>query len=60
VRRGGLWAKHMGLEQGVIGNTIGNLKNIKNLMGTRWELEENMLGTKKNEKNLPPNPPPKT
>jgi hypothetical protein len=40
VRRGGLWAKHMGLKQGAIWEQIGNL------MGTHWELETNMLGTK--------------
>jgi len=25
VRRGGLWAKHMRLKRGAIGNTLGNL-----------------------------------
>jgi len=34
VRRGGLWAKHMGLKQGAIGNTLG--EHIENLMGTYW------------------------
>jgi hypothetical protein len=53
-RRGGLWAKHMGLKRGAIGNTLG--EHIENLMGTHWELEGNMLGTK--EKN-PPAPHPK-
>jgi len=24
MRRGGLWAKHMGLKRGAIGNTLGN------------------------------------
>jgi hypothetical protein len=41
---GGLWAKHMGLKRGAIGNTLG--KHIGNLMGTHWELEGNMVGTK--------------
>ncbi len=44
VRRGGLWALHMGLKRGAIGNTLG--EHIGNLMGTHWELEGNMLGTK--------------
>jgi hypothetical protein len=44
VRRGGLWAKHMGLKQGVIGNTLE--EHIENLKGTNWELERNILGTK--------------
>jgi hypothetical protein len=44
VRRGGLLAKHMGLKQGAIGNTLG--EHIGNLMGTHWELEGNTLGTK--------------
>jgi hypothetical protein len=48
VRRGGLWAKHMGLKQGAIGNTHG--EHIANLLEQR-----------KNEKNLPLPPlPPKT
>jgi hypothetical protein len=46
VRRGGLWAKQMGLKRGAIGNTLG--KPI-------WELEGNMLGTKeKINKSLSP------
>jgi len=44
VRRGGLWAKHMGLKRGAIGNNLG--EHIGNLMGTHWELEGNLLGTK--------------
>jgi hypothetical protein len=32
IRRGGLWAKHMGLKQGAIGNIIG--EHIGNLIGT--------------------------
>jgi len=31
VRRGGLWAKHVGLKRGAIGNTLGEF--IGNLMG---------------------------
>jgi len=44
VRKGELWAKHMGLKQGAIGNTHGEY--IGNMMGTHLELEENMLRTK--------------
>jgi len=32
MRRGGLWAKHMGLKRDVIGNTLR--EHIGNLMGT--------------------------
>jgi hypothetical protein len=45
VRRGGLWAKHVGLKQGVIGNTFG--EHIEN-MGTPWEHGKhigNLMGT---------------
>jgi hypothetical protein len=35
VRKGGLWAKHMGLKRGIIGNTL--VKHIENLKGTCWE-----------------------
>jgi len=42
LRRGGLWAKHMGLKQGAI-------------WGTHWEPDGNMLGTKeKRKKKLDP------
>jgi len=44
VRRGGPWAKHMGLKRAAIGNTLG-------------EHIGNMLGTKGKRKN-PPAPPP--
>jgi len=44
VKRGGLWAKHMG---GAIGNTLG--EPIGNLKG-------NMLGTNKKMKKTPPPP----
>jgi hypothetical protein len=44
VRRGELWAKHMGLKQGAIGNTHG--EHIGNLMGTHLGLEDIMLRTK--------------
>jgi len=40
VRRGGLWAKHMGLSQGAIRNA--------HPWGTHWELREqigNLMGT---------------
>jgi hypothetical protein len=51
VKRRVLWAKHTGLKQGAIWNTfgehIGIIGNIlKNLMGTHWEFEGNMLGAK--------------
>jgi hypothetical protein len=47
VKRGGFWAKHMGLNQSVIGNTLGeHIWNLGNILGTHWELERNMLGTK--------------
>ncbi len=47
----------MGLKQGAIGNTLG--EHIGNLIGTHWEFEGNMLGTKKMEKILFPLPLPK-
>jgi len=51
VRRGGIWANHMGL--GANGNTLGeHIGNIGNLMGTHWELEGNMLGTKEKMKSV--------
>jgi hypothetical protein len=34
----------MGFKGGAIGNTLG--EHIGNLMGTHWELEGNMVGTK--------------
>jgi hypothetical protein len=43
----------MGLKRGAIGNTLE--EHIGNLMGTQWELEGNVLGTKeKREKYLSP------
>jgi hypothetical protein len=46
VKTRGLWGKHMGLKQVVIGNTFQEPKeHIGNLMGTHWELEVNMLET---------------
>jgi hypothetical protein len=44
----------MGLEPGAIGNTLG--EHIGNLIGTRRELEGNMLGTKEKRKNSFPPP----
>jgi hypothetical protein len=41
---GGLWAKHMGIKGGAIGNALK--EHIENLMRTHWELERKMLGTK--------------
>jgi len=43
VRRGGLWAKHMGLKQGAIWNTLG--EHIGNLKGTCWEQRKNEKNT---------------
>jgi hypothetical protein len=43
VRRAGLWAKYMGLNQGATWNTLG--EHIENL-GTHWALEGNIEGTK--------------
>jgi len=54
VKRGGLLAKHMGLSKVLLRaplwNTLGTL-------GTHWELERNMLGTKGKKKDPPPPPP---
>jgi len=34
VRRGGLWAKHVGLNRGAIGNTVGeHIGNLGNILG---------------------------
>jgi hypothetical protein len=47
VRRGGLWAKQMGLKQDAIGNTLGeHITNFGNILRTHWELENNIEGTK--------------
>jgi hypothetical protein len=47
VRRGGLWAKQIGLKRGAIGSTLGeHIKNLGNILGTHWELEENIEGAK--------------
>ncbi len=36
VRSGGLWAKHMGLKWGAIGNTFGeHIGNLGNMLGTK-------------------------
>jgi len=58
VRRGGFWAKHMGLILGAIGNTlVEQIKNLGNNLG-------NMVGTHQQlmkKKTSPPLPPaPKT
>jgi len=48
VRRGGLWAKHMGLKRGAIGNTLGEqIENLRNMLGTK----------EKRKKSYPPGPP---
>jgi len=39
-----------------LGEHIGNLKNIGNLLGTHWELERNMLGRKEKRKKVLPQP----
>jgi len=41
----------MGLKQGAIENPLG--EHIGNLMGTHWELEGKMLGTKKKWRKIP-------
>ncbi len=51
LRRGELQAKHMGLNQGAIGNTPWGThwelrEHTENLIRTHWELEGSMLGTK--------------
>ncbi len=45
----------MGLKQGAIGNTLE--EHIGNLVGTHWELEGNMLGTKEKQKKPSPHTP---
>ncbi len=45
----------MGLKQGAIGNTLE--EHIGNLVGTHWELEGNMLGTKEKLKKPSPHTP---
>ncbi len=63
LRRGGLWAKHMGLKRGAIGNTLGeHIGNLGNMFGTWWEPIGNLKGTcweqrKNGKKNPPPLPP---
>jgi hypothetical protein len=47
VRRGEVWAKHMGLKQGASGNTLGNTLGT---YGTYWELKKNYWEQRKNEK----------
>jgi len=64
VRRGGLWAKHMGLKGGAIGNTFEEPReHIENLIETHWEPIGNLKGTcweqRENEKNPPASPNPK-
>ncbi len=38
------WPKHMGLKRAAIGKSFG--EHLGNLMGTHWELEKNIKGTK--------------
>jgi len=34
-RRGGLWAKHMGLKRAAIGNTLGeHIESLRDILGT--------------------------
>jgi hypothetical protein len=45
VRRGGFWAKHMGLKSGAIGNILGgHIENLGN------NLEEHISNSKKKKK----------
>jgi len=48
VRRGGLWGKTYGIEARCHWEHPWGtpLEHIGNLLGTHWELEGNMLGTK--------------
>jgi hypothetical protein len=51
----GLWAKHMGLKWGAIGNVLGeHIGNLENILRTWWEPIGNLKGTcweqRKNEK----------
>jgi len=46
VRRGGFWAKHMGLILGAIGNALG--EQLGNMVGTHQQLMK--------EKTSPPSP----
>jgi hypothetical protein len=43
VRRGGLWAKHMGLKRGAIWNTLE--EHIENWKGKCWEQRKNEKNT---------------
>jgi len=53
VRREGLWAKHMGLKRGAIGNAFGeHIENIRNPLGTHWVHVGNK--GKKKKKSSPP------
>ncbi len=42
VKRGRLWPKYMGLKWILIGNTFW--EHVANLMGTRWEFQNNIEG----------------
>jgi hypothetical protein len=46
VRSGGLWAKHMGLKGGAIGNTLWETR------WENWELEGNKGKKKKNQRHF--------
>jgi hypothetical protein len=50
VSRGGLWAKHIKARCYWEHYWGTNREHIKNLMGTHWEFEGNILGTKENGK----------
>jgi hypothetical protein len=63
-RRGGLWAKHLAIKWGAIGNTLGeHIGNLGNILGTWWQPIGNLKGTwweqRKNEKKSSPHPHPK-
>jgi len=58
VRRGGLWAKHMGLKWGAIAHTLAqHIENLWNILGTWKEHVGNKWRMNKNS--FPPAPSPK-
>jgi len=53
------WAKHMGLKQGVIGNSLGeHIGNLGNILVASWEPIGNLKGTKEKFKKILPSPAP--
>jgi hypothetical protein len=55
VRRGGFWAKHMGLKSGAIGNIFGG--HIENLGNNLEKWEKHISNSKNKKKPFPPLPP---